>query len=173
MKKTIITLIAAFLLSPMLMMAGTNASTIKTNPPVKQYTGYWVVTSGAEKIIMSEAAIPEEALVRDANGELVNLNMDVMDKTLNFSKQSTIQGKLVTANQFVLVETNAKDNAGFQLNTWNPICDPNNIPCILALLCFQGGTYGSFIAIATCNYGNRLCIVANTKTGKKYYTACR
>lgn len=179
MKKTVITLIAAFLLSPMLMMAGNTASTIKTNPPAKEYTGYWVVTCGAEKIVLSEAAIPEEALVRDANGELVRLNMDVLDKTFNYTYSKTIQGKLVTANQFVLVDKNATEaKAGIKVNTWfgGDVCN-NNFLCQATMTCYGSPVYVLHWEVLgrTCSYTNtNYCVVRQKNYPFSFFTiACR
>ena len=152
MKKTILHLIAILALSPLAMFAN-SGKTNGENPTQKTYKAYWIATTVADqKIIVQEVLVPEVALERNAQGEFAGVKMDLLDKALNYSVLTSIQGAAVKYNQFVVEEYNATTLQA-NMSKSNTTLQSNNDLMNATMVC-----YGMMVKGWTVVRGSEICI---------------
>ncbi len=167
MKKNILNLIAILALSPLAMFA--NSGEINgENPTQKTYKAYWIATTiSDQKIIVQEALVPEEALERNEQGEFAGVKMDLLDKALNYSALTSIQGAAVKYSQFVVEENNAT-NLQANMGASTTSLQTNDDRLNATLVCYGALVQGWTVVTNTCqnSYGkSNYCIAQKQVNG--------
>lgn len=131
-----------------------SSTTLKNPEPAapKPFTAYWIVKSGDELIQVSKSSIPESALSKDNNGQLANVDNDLVQSKLQYRNQQTHNGKNVDASFIVLTDGDESGSAGsvIQKISGGKSVNIYSIQECAALFAYASCWGG--INIGTCNY---------------------
>lgn len=171
--KQAITRIASFVLVCFLFFGAT-----AYQPPVVDkatydtYTGYWVVKSGEDFMIMSEAKIPEAAYQMDAKGEFKSINREMVANTLRFENRSSVNGKQIDANFFVITKAELDKSTRSVMPASGKALPSLTTYDLRNAYMFCTGVTVTGWGGAQCNGTRNYCTAIKISTGESVYIMC-